>query len=60
MPGDENTKMTEGAEDVDVPGYTGETYPDLFNINAMPEQPKEKKPGQLPDEMIRQFFNEVW
>lgn len=51
--------MTEGAKDVDVPGYTGETYPDVFNINAMPEQPKEKKAGQLPDEMIRQFFNEV-
>jgi len=40
------------------PGHQEETFPDVFNINAMPPQPKEKKPGQLPENMIRQFFEE--
>ncbi|KAJ8308228.1 hypothetical protein KUTeg_013102 [Tegillarca granosa] len=57
MSGEENTKGVKGVAN-DVPGYTGETYPDVFNINGMPKQPKEKKPGQLPEEMIRQFFKE--
>lgn len=38
------------------PGEQEVTYPDVFNINAMPPQPTEKKPGQLPEAMIRQFF----
>ena len=41
------------------PGDIDETFPDVFNINAMPPQPSEQKPGQLPEEMIRQFFEEV-
>lgn len=41
------------------PGEVEETYPDIFNIQAMPTQPLEKKPGQLPDHMIKQFFEEV-
>ena len=41
------------------PGDVDETFPDVFNINAMPPQPSEKKPGQLPENMIRQFFEEV-
>jgi hypothetical protein len=41
------------------PGMQDETFPDVFNINAMPPQPTEKKPGQLPEKMIRQFFEEV-
>ena len=41
------------------PGDVDETFPDVFNINAMPPQPSEKKPGQLPESMIRQFFEEV-
>ncbi|XP_076463677.1 phytanoyl-CoA dioxygenase domain-containing protein 1-like [Babylonia areolata] len=39
-----------------LPGEITETYPDVFNIKGMPEQPLEKKPGQLPDRMIKQFF----
>ena len=42
--------------------YTGEveeTYPGIFNLEAMPTQPEEKKPGQLPENMIKQFFEEV-
>ena len=41
------------------PGDVDQTFPDVFNIKAMPPQPSEKKPGQLPDAMIRQFFEEV-
>ncbi|KAL8622941.1 hypothetical protein ACOMHN_027062 [Nucella lapillus] len=41
-----------------LPGEIDETYPDVFNIHAMPEQPKEKKPGQLADHVIKQFFEE--
>ena len=41
------------------PGNVEETYPDTFNIKAMPTQTLEKKPGQLPDHMIKQFFEEV-
>lgn len=40
------------------PGQQDETYPDVFNINAMLPQPQVKKPGQLPESMIRQFFEE--
>ena len=43
------------------PGYTGEAYPELCDIRAMPPQPKESelKPGQLPEKLIRQYFEEV-
>ena len=43
------------------PGYTGEVYPELCDIRAMPPQPKESelKPGQLPEKLIRQYFEEV-
>jgi hypothetical protein len=40
-------------------GLVEQTHPDVFNINAMPPQPAEKKPGQLPEHMIKQFFEEV-
>lgn len=36
-------------------GFTGECFPDHFNLNARPKI-KEKKPGQLSDEEIEQFF----
>ncbi|KAK3087156.1 hypothetical protein FSP39_002452 [Pinctada imbricata] len=39
-------------------GLVDESYPDVFNIKAMPTQPPEKKPGQLPEHMIRKFFEE--
>lgn len=41
-----------------VSGYTDEANPECFDIRAMPPQPKEKKPGQLPEEMIRKFFED--
>jgi hypothetical protein len=34
-------------------------FPGVFNVKAMPHQPKETKPGQLPEEQIRKFFEEV-
>ncbi|XP_034325415.2 phytanoyl-CoA dioxygenase domain-containing protein 1 [Magallana gigas] len=39
------------------PGYTGECNPEIFNLSARPEI-REKKPGQLPDETIRKFFED--
>lgn len=41
------------------PGDVDEVHPEVFNLSAMPEQPLEKKPGQLPEHMIRQFFEQV-
>lgn len=43
----------------EYPGMTSECYPECFNIEAMPPQPKEKKPGQLPEHLVKQFFEEV-
>lgn len=40
------------------PGYTGEANPDSFNVKAMLPQPKELKPGQLPEKLIKQYFEE--
>ena len=42
-----------------VSGQTDEAHPELFNLTAMPEQPTVKKPGQLSDAMIKQFFEDV-
>ncbi|XP_071162484.1 1-deoxypentalenic acid 11-beta-hydroxylase-like [Mytilus edulis] len=39
-------------------GSTDEACPELFNIQAKPPAPKDSKKGQLPDELIRQFFEE--
>lgn len=39
-------------------GFTGECFPDHFNLNARPKI-KEQKPGQLSDEEIEQFFTKV-
>ncbi|KAL4238638.1 hypothetical protein ACF0H5_003345 [Mactra antiquata] len=41
-----------------VPGATDEANPEIFNIQAMPPQPKEPKPGQLPEDMIKKFFED--
>lgn len=41
------------------PGYTGESNPDSFNTKAMLPQPKELKPGQLSEKLIKQYFDEV-
>merc|ERR1711963_807250 len=43
-------------ESVRWPGEREETFPDVFNTKAMPPPAAQKKPGQLPDHMIRQFF----
>ncbi|XP_069114957.1 phytanoyl-CoA dioxygenase domain-containing protein 1 homolog [Argopecten irradians] len=43
---------------VKFPGDTDEAHPEKFNLEAMPPQPKERKPGQLPEDMIKQFFTE--
>lgn len=40
------------------PGHSDEAFPGVFNLAAMSPQPK-KKPGQLPEEDIRRFFEEV-
>ncbi|KAH3859334.1 uncharacterized protein LOC127871842 isoform X2 [Dreissena polymorpha] len=47
----------EGEQEV-IPGSSKDAHPEKFDIRAMPEQPKQKKPGQLPEEMIRQFFDD--
>lgn len=39
-------------------GVTNEAYPELFDIRAMLQQPKDKKPGQQSDADIRKFFEE--
>ena len=41
------------------PGEIDEAYPEVYNIHAMPPQPKKLKPGQLPEHMIRKYFEEV-
>ena len=40
-------------------GLTDEAHPELFDARAMLPQPKEKKPGQISDDLIRQYFEEV-
>ena len=41
------------------PGSTDEAFPELFDIRAKPPNPKVKKNGQLSDDQIRKFFEEV-
>ncbi|RUS84473.1 hypothetical protein EGW08_007769 [Elysia chlorotica] len=38
------------------PGETTKAYPEKYDIRAMPPQPKVLKPGQLPENEIRKFF----
>ncbi|OWF47739.1 uncharacterized protein LOC110454003 [Mizuhopecten yessoensis] len=40
------------------PGLVQEAHPELFDLRALPVPPEEAKPGQLPQHMIRQFFEE--
>lgn len=52
-------KMTTAESSTDVlPGLTNERHPDIFNLKARPKV-TEKKPGQLPEHMIKQFFEDV-
>lgn len=39
-------------------GVVDEAHPEIFDIRAMPPQPKELKPGQLSETKIKQFFEE--
>ena len=39
------------------PGFTNEAHPEVFT--KMPPQPKVKKPGQMPIEKVKQYFEEV-
>lgn len=51
--------MTTAESSTDVlPGLTNERHPDIFNLKARPKI-TEKKPGQLPEHMIKQFFEDV-
>lgn len=38
------------------PGETDEAHPEIFN--TIPPQPKVLKPGQLPEEKVKQFFDQ--
>ena len=42
-----------------APGYTSEEHPEIVDIRAMPPQPKELKPGQVPENLIKQYFQEA-
>lgn len=42
-----------------APGYTGEEHPEVVDIRAMLPQPKELKPGQVPENLIKQYFEEA-
>ena len=39
-------------------GFTGECFPELFDITARPKVTKQK-PGQLSEEEIQQYFEKV-
>ena len=48
------------ADDKEVlPGFTDEAHPEVFNVKAMLPQSSEKKSGQLSDDQIRQYFEQV-
>ena len=40
-------------------GISNKAYPEIFDTRAMLPQPRKKKPGQLPDELIRKYFEDV-
>jgi len=39
------------------PGFTGKAYPEVFN--KAPPQPRQLKPGQLSEQQVKKFFEEV-
>ncbi|KAK7104217.1 phytanoyl-CoA dioxygenase domain-containing protein 1-like [Littorina saxatilis] len=41
-------------------GHSEEAHPEIYTEVAMPEQPTVKKPGQLSEDKIRQFFEKGW
>lgn len=52
-------KLTTVTDEKRYPGYTDDAHPELFDLRAMLPQPRELKPGQLPEEKIRQYFEDV-
>ena len=40
-------------------GATDEAHPEIFDTRAMLPQPKDKKPGQISDDLIRKYFEDV-
>lgn len=40
-------------------GFTGECHPEVWNEEAKPPQPMEKKKGQLTQEQVDEYFREV-
>ena len=53
------TEAAQPAQDIVQNGKTQESFSEFFDTRAMPKPKQEKKPGQLPDETIRQFFEDV-
>jgi len=39
------------------PGFTGKAYPEVFT--KAPPQPQQLKPGQLSEQQVKAFFEEV-
>jgi len=39
------------------PGFTGKAYPEVFN--TIPPQPQQLKIGQLSEQQVKKFFDEV-
>ena len=42
-----------------VSGVSDEAYPEIFDIRAMLPQSDVKKPGQLTDDQLKHYFEEV-
>ena len=42
-----------------VSGVSDEAYPEIFDIRAMLPQSDVKKPGQLTDDQLKRYFEEV-
>jgi len=51
------SRMASGEAKKWPPGFTGKAFPEVFNI--APPQPKQLKPGQLSEQQVKQFFDEV-
>jgi len=47
----------QSAESKKYPGFTGEAYPEIFT--AIPPHSPQLKPGQLSEQQVKKFFDEV-
>ena len=43
----------------EFPGYSEDAFPELFDIRAMLPQPSMLKPGQQPEQLIKEYFEKV-